>query len=217
MALEETVELYETLLANNQDKIARCDVRYLEVKDGQATACVSVELKPEVVLLPSVPAEQPKKGKKAEAEEKAEETVQPPAPRTYPWGRQTIAAATHTNPATAVLIAKALALAEVLNEPTMPLYSESQELKVVAPAVAAPAAGAASAAAAPAGGSGETYKGVLIYAPDGKVRCQENVNGKPCGYEIQAFNGKSHEDLAKSRIDRFGAVLCPKHVALRKK
>lgn len=209
MALEETVELYETILANNQDKIGRVHVESMDVVGGMATVVVSVELKPEPW------AEQSKKAKKAETEEKIEECSCQPSP--YLHGRQTIAAAAHINPATAVLIAKAIALAELLNEPTMPLYSESQELKVVAPTVAAPAAGAASAAADPIGGSGETYKGVPIYAQDGKVRCQENVNGKPCGYEIQAFNGKSPEDLAKSRIDRFGAVLCPKHVALRKK
>lgn len=127
---------------------------------------------------------------------------------------QQVAVAAHSNPTVAMLLAKLIAISELVSEPTFPFYEDTEFLKasqVVAPKSAPAQAAQAAAAAAPDNANRP------VVSPDGKVHCWEMVEGKECGAEIKEWNGKSPADLGNERKTRYGLVLCPKHIAMRKK
>lgn len=135
-----------------------------------------------------------------------------------------VGVAVHTNPSVALLLAKAIAVSELVGEPTLPFYEDTQELRAtpvsvtpvpVAAQQAAPSVVAQAAAVATASVDNSTRP---VTGPDGKVRCWEvDEHGHECGAEIKPWDGKSSAELGAARKSRYGLVLCPKHIAIRKK
>lgn len=114
-----------------------------------------------------------------------------------------VAVAAHANPALAYLLAKAIAVAELVGEPSELFYDAASELRAPAPAPT-PAPAAAHPQAAP--------------SADGKPRCAfTDAKGAVCGAEITEWDGKSGEQWAAIRKERFGFPVCAKHSSILKK
>ena len=187
MSIESLVEAYETLLGKYKDKL-----KFFHDTSGERIGAGQYIAHVEAALIPDSP-----------------DSRTPNA----------IGLAAHTNPSVALLLAKAIAVSELVGEPTLPFYTDTQDLHAAhAPHVPSPTSGSVpvSAAAAPSAPVNNASRPVVD--PDGKVRCWElDSNGHECGVEIKEWDGKSAQQLGEDRKKRYGLVLCPKHIALRKK
>jgi hypothetical protein len=132
---------------------------------------------------------------------------------------QTSAVVAHTNPTVALLLAKVIALSELVGEPTFPFYAATMALKAAAAPVAQPT-GTTAAPAQPAAPSPPAdYSSRPIVDPDGKVRCwaYDEKKGGECGTVVDDWDGKSAAFWGEQRKKKYGKVLCPKHIAMAKR
>ena len=135
------------------------------------------------------------------------------------------AIAAHNNPTVAMLLAKVLAVSELVGEPSLPLYEDAQELRVgyTPPTLlSTPAAPSPFRVDAPASGSTASNpvdnSNRPAVDPDGVVRCWgfDAKKGAVCNSVIKAWDGKSPEELGVARKQHYGMVLCPRCIALKK-
>lgn len=192
MSIESMVEAYETLLGKHKDELLFSDRNFGEyTAAGQYVAHVTVS---RTGSTPGVPNAQ--------------------------------AVALHNNPTVAMLLAKVLAVSELVGEPSLPLYEDAQELRAgytpppAGPGPAAPtyqpalpASVGGTAGAAPVDNSNRP-----AVDPDGVVRCWgfDAQKGAVCNRVIKAFDGKTPAELGVARKQRYGMVLCPRCIALKK-
>lgn len=194
MSVESLVEAYETLLGKHKDTVNVSDAAISDepVQGGKFIASA------QAILI--------------QAPDPGDKRYNVLAPRTF-------AVAAHANPAVAVIIAKGIAVAELVGEPSLPFYKDTQELSTPPAPVAPQPAAAHVHHGAPAQTEAPTdLAGRPVVDRDGKVRCwHTDADGKVCGAEIKEWDGKSPAQLGESRKRRYGLVLCPKHVNIRKK